>query len=534
MDKYSISCPVCIDTPNDPRILQCGHTICFKCTTSIYAQGQISCPLCKQLNTCSTANALPKNYALQELIEQLQKEKTSKGGGGAKKQQGPQGKPARPEIEKMIKTVKELVGAKYDDDSIERVLEKNNYDTNNSVDYIFLGNPIPQSSDHNDWQQVTRNSSNKETKAKSTEKRTADGGNEKKDKSETKGDNDKRNDRDDKRNEGRPDRKPKKPEVRFKQEGADGAPEGGYRGPRGDRDSKQNKCSEHPAQILDLICYECNGTPVCGRCLLVGSHKGHQHMEIQEYEVIVDKRARKGKLFASLLETTTQFDNFQEAYQKLKNHIESVSNMEVQKQALIKMVESKLGSVQENDLGTYEDALVDVEAELKNFVQQCKEGLDYLCSYFPEISNVQGLFLLMNSPVAPSLPIQPPPLATTTVTIPNFSKLPLQAKTSPFTLCNLWWRLLVYPKGNNVDYLSVYLCLIDEKIQLPGFSCTAKFSLNVVSGGISTKKSTATHNFTKSAKDWGFASLLKLRNLRNKFLVDDCVSVYVTLDILKY
>jgi hypothetical protein len=61
-------------------------------------------------------------------------------GGGAKKQQGLQGKPARLEIEKRIKQVKELVGTQYDDDSIERVLDKNNYDTNNSVDYIFQGN----------------------------------------------------------------------------------------------------------------------------------------------------------------------------------------------------------------------------------------------------------------------------------------------------------------------------------------------------------------------------------------------------------
>eukprot|EP00026_Physarum_polycephalum_P010208 Phypoly_transcript_10363.p1 GENE.Phypoly_transcript_10363~~Phypoly_transcript_10363.p1 ORF type:complete len:374 (+),score=37.16 Phypoly_transcript_10363:167-1288(+) len=373
MDKYSISCPVCIDTPSDPRILQCGHTICFKCTTIIYAQGQISCPLCQQLNTCSSANALPKNYALQELIEQLQKE---------------------------------------------------------------------------------------------------------------------------------------------------------------------NKCSDHPAQILDLICYECNGTPVCGRCLLVGSHKGHQHMEIQEYEVIVDKRARKGKLFANLLEITTQFDNFQETYKKLKTHIESASNMEVQKQALTKMVESKLESVQENELDTYEDALVAVEAELKNFAQQCKADLDQLCSYFPEISNVQGLFTLMNSPATPSpaTPAKPPSLSTTLVAIPNFSKLPLKQKTSPFSLCNLWWRLVVYPKGNKVDYLSVYLYLIDEKIQLPGFSCNAEFSLKVVSSKVSSKPSMATHDFTKISKNWGFASLLKLQTLHNpdkEFLVDDTVLVRVVLEILK-
>ena len=66
--------------------------------------------------------------------------KLSKGGGGAKKQQGSQGKPARQEIDKRIKQVKEIVGSTYDDDSLERVLEKNNYDTNNSVEYLLTGN----------------------------------------------------------------------------------------------------------------------------------------------------------------------------------------------------------------------------------------------------------------------------------------------------------------------------------------------------------------------------------------------------------
>lgn len=65
---------------------------------------------------------------------------TSKGGGGAKKQTGSQVKPARSEIDKKIKQVKELVGPDYDDGSIERVLEKNNYDTNNAADYILGGN----------------------------------------------------------------------------------------------------------------------------------------------------------------------------------------------------------------------------------------------------------------------------------------------------------------------------------------------------------------------------------------------------------
>lgn len=64
--------------------------------------------------------------------------KISKGGGGGAKKQT-QGKPARAEIDKRIKELKEVVGTIYDDDSLERVLEKNDYDTNISAEYILTG-----------------------------------------------------------------------------------------------------------------------------------------------------------------------------------------------------------------------------------------------------------------------------------------------------------------------------------------------------------------------------------------------------------
>jgi hypothetical protein len=130
-------------------------------------------------------------------VESNSEPKLSKGGGGsAKKQQSAQGRPSRQEIDSMIKQLREL-SAISDAESLERVLEKTNYDVNNAMNFILegelvrrnlyfvvcysnillfqypvysafstmevlvshvaLGNPIP-SGESGEWQKVTRNS----------------------------------------------------------------------------------------------------------------------------------------------------------------------------------------------------------------------------------------------------------------------------------------------------------------------------------------------------------------------------------------
>lgn len=69
-------------------------------------------------------------------VESNSDPKFSKGGGSAKKSSG---KPSRDSLDAMIKQLKALVPNTLQEDSLERVLEKNNYDINNSVDYIYAG-----------------------------------------------------------------------------------------------------------------------------------------------------------------------------------------------------------------------------------------------------------------------------------------------------------------------------------------------------------------------------------------------------------
>eukprot|EP00026_Physarum_polycephalum_P007991 Phypoly_transcript_08064.p1 GENE.Phypoly_transcript_08064~~Phypoly_transcript_08064.p1 ORF type:complete len:296 (+),score=32.24 Phypoly_transcript_08064:35-889(+) len=281
MDKELIpSCPVCIDGFDDPRILQCGHSICHQCATKIPLQkGLVICPLCKQSNPCSSVHNIPKNYSLLDIIEKLQAE-------------------------------------------------------------------------------------------------------------------------------------------------------------------NKTKCSNHPTQILDMICSKCDEVPVCAKCLLEGSHKGHTYMGMQEYEIIVNKRMRKANLCARFNEITESFNILQDHFLKLQLQIEECTpTMELQKETLVKMVEAKLGCIRETDLNGYEDTLQIVEVALEKFVQQHKIALDQLCANFPPISSENENFAKIMAP--PGVPQAPPYAcvvrATSEIIVQNYSHLPEKHYTPPFVMCNLKW-----------------------------------------------------------------------------------------------
>ncbi|XP_021824029.1 MATH domain and coiled-coil domain-containing protein At3g58270-like [Prunus avium] len=124
---------------------------------------------------------------------------------------------------------------------------------------------------------------------------------------------------------------------------------------------------------------------------------------------------------------------------------------------------------------------------------------------------------------------------TFTWTIENFSKLNNQKLYSEVFLIGDWkWRILIFPKGNNVKQLSVYLEVVDAS-DLP-FLWTryAEFSLTVVDQLNSNKSITkdSKHGFNSSESDWGFTSFMALSELcdSNKgFLRNDkCI---ITADV---
>ncbi|CAN4100824.1 unnamed protein product [Withania somnifera] len=110
--------------------------------------------------------------------------------------------------------------------------------------------------------------------------------------------------------------------------------------------------------------------------------------------------------------------------------------------------------------------------------------------------------------------------------IPNFSRLKVKKLYSDvFAVGAYKWRILIFPKGNNVDDLSIYLDVADSDTLPYGWSRNAQFSLSVVNQiqkTYSIRKETQ-HQFNARESDWGFTSFMSLAELYDKkrgYLVD--------------
>ncbi|MBA0730737.1 hypothetical protein Golax_025401 [Gossypium laxum] len=88
------------------------------------------------------------------------------------------------------------------------------------------------------------------------------------------------------------------------------------------------------------------------------------------------------------------------------------------------------------------------------------------------------------------------------------------------------WRLAIFPKGNNVDHLSIYLHVADSATLPSGWSTYVQTGLAVFNRfdrELSITK-VSTVEFTANDSSWGFPSLLALSELHDPkrgYLVDD-------------
>ncbi|KAL3625974.1 CSN-associated deubiquitinating enzyme Ubp12 [Castilleja foliolosa] len=124
-------------------------------------------------------------------------------------------------------------------------------------------------------------------------------------------------------------------------------------------------------------------------------------------------------------------------------------------------------------------------------------------------------------------------------TIENFSRLSNKKHYSDiFTVGGYKWRVLIFPKGNNVDYLSAYLDVADSASLPYGWTRYAQFSLAVVNqihNKYSTKKDTQ-HQFNQRESDWGFTSFMPLSDLYdpNKgYIVNDTCIIEADVAVRK-
>jgi len=142
--------------------------------------------------------------------------------------------------------------------------------------------------------------------------------------------------------------------------------------------------------------------------------------------------------------------------------------------------------------------------------------------------------------------VEDPPTSKFSWTIEHLSKLNMKKHYSEtFVVGGYKWRILIFPRGNNVDHLSMYLDVADSSTLPYGWSRYAHFSLAVVNqihSKYSVRKDTQ-HQFNTRESDWGFTSFMPLLDLYDSgkgYLVNDTliieaeVTVQRGMDYLQY
>jgi hypothetical protein len=69
-----ITCPICLEHFDDPRLLSCSHTYCLRCIQKMAARnnGQFECPLRDGTKIeINVIDSLPLNRAVREIVALL-------------------------------------------------------------------------------------------------------------------------------------------------------------------------------------------------------------------------------------------------------------------------------------------------------------------------------------------------------------------------------------------------------------------------------------------------------------------------------
>ncbi|XP_056171641.1 ubiquitin C-terminal hydrolase 12-like isoform X3 [Syzygium oleosum] len=132
-----------------------------------------------------------------------------------------------------------------------------------------------------------------------------------------------------------------------------------------------------------------------------------------------------------------------------------------------------------------------------------------------------------------------PPSMKFTWRIDNFPRLNTRKHYSEvFVVGGYKWRILIFPKGNNVDHLSMYLDVADSAALPYGWSRYAQFSLavvNQINNKYTIRKDTQ-HQFNVRESDWGFTSFMPLGELYDPgrgYMANDTVFVEAEVAVRK-
>ncbi|CAH8348830.1 unnamed protein product [Eruca vesicaria subsp. sativa] len=135
--------------------------------------------------------------------------------------------------------------------------------------------------------------------------------------------------------------------------------------------------------------------------------------------------------------------------------------------------------------------------------------------------------------------VEEPPAMKFTWLIPGFTRINFRKHYSDvFVAGGFKWRVLIFPKGNNVDQLAMYLDVADAASLPYGWCRYAHFGLTVVNqinNRYSVRKETQ-HQFNARESDWGFTSFMPLGELNDPtrgYLVNDTVLIEAEVAVRK-
>merc|ERR1712226_1610135 len=104
------------------------------------------------------------------------------------------------------------------------------------------------------------------------------------------------------------------------------------------------------------------------------------------------------------------------------------------------------------------------------------------------------------------------------------------------------WRIMLFPHGNSVEYLSVYVDLADAQvlssIRDHGGRQGAVFQFTIVNQDrrAESMSKAADHRFDRREDDWGFTQFMPLEVLRDPargFIVNDTVLLELRLAVCR-
>ncbi len=126
---------------------------------------------------------------------------------------------------------------------------------------------------------------------------------------------------------------------------------------------------------------------------------------------------------------------------------------------------------------------------------------------------------------------------TFTWRIENFSGLRERKKYSEnFEVGGQSWRLLIFPRGNGCDYVSLYLDVADTDLLPYNWTRGAQFTLTIVNqqNEERSQRKDANHHFHSKESDWGFTQFMSLEELYSDskgFMENDTVVIEARVTI---